>query len=207
MSTPPSGRLADLDRPSRHWRRPRSRDAALAAARRALGRAARRSGSRRDRRHSGSLTATVVAIRRRDRWGRGRRSHESAGEWGFAIESRLGADRGAPAACSTMRALARARGVGRAAARLGRRVAGPRGRARDRRGSVAVWRACRVAGRRAATVGDVDAVARAIRSLGVNLLVVEPAGKSISLLKQMSRDLRRAVPRDCRDGSSGRIGR
>lgn len=52
--------------------------------------------------------------------------------------------------------------------------------------SLAVWLACRVPGVRAAQAGDVDGVDRAIRWLGVNLLVVEPAGKSISLLKQMS---------------------
>jgi hypothetical protein len=57
--------------------------------------------------------------------------------------------------------------------------------------SLAVWRSCRLAGVRAASAHDVDAVSRAVRKLGVNLLVVEPAGKSISLLKQMGLTFRR----------------
>jgi hypothetical protein len=58
--------------------------------------------------------------------------------------------------------------------------------------SVAVWRACQVAGVRAASAVDPDSVARAVRQLGVNLLVIEPAGKSIPFLKQMSSTFRRA---------------
>jgi hypothetical protein len=58
--------------------------------------------------------------------------------------------------------------------------------------SVAVWRACQVAGVRAASAVDPDSVARAVRQLGVNLLVIEPAGKSISFLKPMSLTYRRA---------------
>jgi pyruvate/2-oxoglutarate dehydrogenase complex dihydrolipoamide acyltransferase (E2) component len=38
--------------------------------------------------------------------------------------------------------------------------------------SVSVWRACQVAGVRAASADDPDGVARAVRRLGVNLLVV-----------------------------------
>lgn len=57
--------------------------------------------------------------------------------------------------------------------------------------SLAVWSACRIAGIRAAQAADLDAVDRAIRSLSLNLLVIEPAGKSISLLKQMSLTFRR----------------
>ncbi len=57
--------------------------------------------------------------------------------------------------------------------------------------SVAVWRACRQAGVRAAAAADCDAVARAIRRLGVNLLVVEPRGTSISLCRGMARTFRR----------------
>jgi len=52
--------------------------------------------------------------------------------------------------------------------------------------AVAVWLACQRQGVRAAQATDVDAVDRAVRQLGVNLLVIEPAGKSIALLKQMS---------------------
>lgn len=57
--------------------------------------------------------------------------------------------------------------------------------------SVAVWRACQVDGVRAACVVDPDAVARAVRRLGVNLLVVEPSGKSISWMRQLGLTFRR----------------
>jgi hypothetical protein len=58
--------------------------------------------------------------------------------------------------------------------------------------SLAVWRACQMARIRAAAAVDPDSVARAVRSLGANLLVIEPAGKSIAFLKQMSRTFRSA---------------
>jgi hypothetical protein len=58
--------------------------------------------------------------------------------------------------------------------------------------SVAVWRACQVAGVRAASADDPDAVARAVRQLGINLLVVEPPGKSISWIRQLGAAFRRA---------------
>jgi hypothetical protein len=58
--------------------------------------------------------------------------------------------------------------------------------------SVAVWQACQVAGVRAASVADPDAVARAVRRLGMNLMVVEPRGKSISWMKQLGLTFRRA---------------
>jgi hypothetical protein len=57
--------------------------------------------------------------------------------------------------------------------------------------SVAAWRANRVDGIRAATAVDTDAVARAVKSLGVNLLVIEPAGLSIPFLKAMAAAFRR----------------
>ena len=56
--------------------------------------------------------------------------------------------------------------------------------------SVAVWRACRVPGVRAAMATEVEAVDRAVQRLGVNLLVIEPVGKSINVLRQMSRAFR-----------------
>ncbi|AGA26138.1 hypothetical protein [Singulisphaera acidiphila] len=71
--------------------------------------------------------------------------------------------------------------------------------------SVAVWLACQVPGVRAAQAGDVDSVDRAIRWLGLNLLVVEPAGKSISLLKQMSLAFQRAGAPRTVDGLEGRV--
>jgi hypothetical protein len=57
--------------------------------------------------------------------------------------------------------------------------------------SVAVWRACQIAGVRAASVHEPDAVARAVRRLGVNVLVVEPSGKSISWMRQLGLTFRR----------------
>jgi hypothetical protein len=56
---------------------------------------------------------------------------------------------------------------------------------------LAVYRACQVSGLRAAAVGEPEAVARAVRSLGVNVLVVEPAGKSIPLIRQLATTFRR----------------
>ncbi|WZP01074.1 hypothetical protein EP7_003572 [Isosphaeraceae bacterium EP7] len=52
--------------------------------------------------------------------------------------------------------------------------------------SVAHWRASQVAEVRAATVNDGDSVARAIRFLGANLLVIEPAGRTIHELKSVA---------------------
>jgi hypothetical protein len=58
--------------------------------------------------------------------------------------------------------------------------------------SVAVWRACQVSGVRAAAAEDPDMVARAVRHLGVNLLVVEPLGKSISWIRRLGATFRSA---------------
>jgi hypothetical protein len=56
--------------------------------------------------------------------------------------------------------------------------------------SVATWRAGRLAGIRPATVCEPEAVSRAIRQLGANMIVVEPSGKSIYLLKQIGERFR-----------------
>jgi hypothetical protein len=56
---------------------------------------------------------------------------------------------------------------------------------------LAVYRVCQVSGLRAAAVGESEAVARAVRTLGVNVLVVEPAGKSIALIRQLATTFRR----------------
>jgi hypothetical protein len=56
----------------------------------------------------------------------------------------------------------------------------------------AVYWGCQVAEVRAASAVDPASASRAVRSIGVNLLVVEPAGKSISLLKQIGAAFRRA---------------
>lgn len=53
--------------------------------------------------------------------------------------------------------------------------------------SVATWRANQVEGIRAATVGDVEATARAVRHLGANVVVVEPSTRSIHLIQQIAR--------------------
>jgi hypothetical protein len=59
-------------------------------------------------------------------------------------------------------------------------------------GAVAVWRACRAPGVRAALASEPDDARRASRSLGANLIVVEPAGKSPSWLKQLAIAFRQA---------------
>jgi hypothetical protein len=56
--------------------------------------------------------------------------------------------------------------------------------------SVAVWRACQISGVRAACASEPDAVVRAVRHLGLNLLVVEPLGKSISWIRQLGATFR-----------------
>jgi hypothetical protein len=57
--------------------------------------------------------------------------------------------------------------------------------------SVAAWRANRVEGIRAATACDVDSVARAVKHLGVNVLVIEPAKHSIPSMKAMADTFRK----------------
>ena len=55
--------------------------------------------------------------------------------------------------------------------------------------------------------GEPEAVSRAIRHLGANLIVVEPAGKSIYLLKQLGRAFRQGgAPRRSSDERPGRAG-
>jgi len=66
--------------------------------------------------------------------------------------------------------------------------------------SVATWRANRVEGVRAATVVDVDSTARAVRHLGANLVVVEPATRSIHLLKQIGERFRAGGGPDIPEG-------
>jgi hypothetical protein len=52
--------------------------------------------------------------------------------------------------------------------------------------ALAVWQSCQVTGVRAASTAEPAEVHRAVQSLGMNLLVVEPAGKSISWIKQLA---------------------
>ncbi len=125
---------------------------------------------------------------------------KSRGEWGFAIEARSG----------QVEALRRILLDGRdwteiehERRRLGHRGRGPGGIRRGRRGF-----GCHLAGeprRRdpGGDRGDPDAVTRAVRHLGANLLVVEPAGRSIYLLRQVAERFRQGgapvVPHDLTD--------
>ena len=64
------------------------------------------------------------------------------------------------------------------------------------------WRSggpARCAGVRAASAAEPAEVRRAVTGLGVNLLVVEPAGKSISWMRQLATAFRRSrAPRGSR---------
>jgi hypothetical protein len=110
------------------------------------------------------------------------------GEWGFAIEARRGPVE--PLRRILLEAWAE---VAEDPVEAARWVV-----ERDGRGAfvvtdeapVATWRVGRVEGVRAATVGDPDQVSRAIQGLGVNLVVVEPLGKSIYWLKQIGERFR-----------------
>lgn len=59
-------------------------------------------------------------------------------------------------------------------------------------GALAAWRANQVAGVRATCVESGASLLRAIETLGLNLLVVEPAGKPLPLLKQLATTFRSA---------------
>jgi hypothetical protein len=114
------------------------------------------------------------------------------GEWGFAIESKSG--RVEPLRRSLLDGPESWAQVGADAVEAALWVVAGDGRGAlvvADEASVACWRANRVEGIRAATVAEVDAVARAIRHLGANLLVVEPAGSSISALKHLGERFRR----------------
>jgi hypothetical protein len=70
--------------------------------------------------------------------------------------------------------------------------------------AVAVWRSCQVPGVRAASAAEPADVARAVSSLGINLLVVEPAGKPIAWMKQLGTAFRQSgapvAPQDLEAG-------
>jgi hypothetical protein len=59
-------------------------------------------------------------------------------------------------------------------------------------GAVAVWQACQAPGVRAAFAVEPADVHRATRSLGANLIVVEPTGKSLPWIKQLATAFRQA---------------
>ncbi len=110
------------------------------------------------------------------------------GDWGFAIESKNG----------QLEAIRRVllegwADVGDDSAEAARWVVEAEGRGAlvvTDEASVASWRAGRFAGIRAATVAEPDQVSRAIKALGVNLIVVEPMAKSIFLVKQIGERFR-----------------
>jgi hypothetical protein len=52
--------------------------------------------------------------------------------------------------------------------------------------ALAVWRSCRREGVRAASAAELADVRGAVRSLGMNLLIVDSTGKSISWIKQLA---------------------
>lgn len=118
------------------------------------------------------------------------RRGEEAGEWGFAIEVETGI------AASLRRALlSDAESWSELGPNLAARwVAEAPGRGAavlTSQASLAVWRACHVERVRGACASDADAVARAIRHLGVNYLAVEPSGQTIHSLRQMFTAFRR----------------
>jgi hypothetical protein len=131
-----------------------------------------------------------------------------AGEWGFAIES-------AAAIAEPLR-----RGwlegdhswveVGGDSLDAARWVVDGQGRGAlvvADEASVATWRAFQVAGVRPATVADAGAVSRAIRHLGVNLIVTEPGDKSLHMIRQIGDRFRRggapALPTTLHDPTTG----
>ncbi|WP_435006814.1 hypothetical protein P12x_004288 [Tundrisphaera lichenicola] len=108
----------------------------------------------------------------------------ASGEWGFAIESRSGTSE------AFRRILLDAwTEVGQDSVEAARWVDDETGRGAfvlTDEASIATWRVGRIPGIRAASVVEPEAVSRAIRHLGPNLIVVEPRGKSIYLLKQIA---------------------
>jgi len=64
-------------------------------------------------------------------------------------------------------------------------------------GATAVWRACQSPGVRAAFAAEPADVQRAVRTLGANLIVVDPAGKSIAWIKQLATAFRRGGAPRC----------
>ena len=124
-----------------------------------------------------------------------RKAGARSGEWGFAIESDLGTvsalrrallddDRPwseLPAELTTVTAWL-VEATGRGAVWVTEEAA------------LTVWKSCQVSGVRAAAATEPADVHRAARTLGPNLLVIEPVGKSISWMKQLASAFRMAGP-------------
>jgi hypothetical protein len=110
------------------------------------------------------------------------------GEWGFAIESKVGQVE--PIRRVLLEAWTE---VGDDPVEAARWVVEGDGRGAfvvTDEASVATWLAGRIEGVRAATVAEPDSVSRAIKRLGANMIVVEPFGKSIYLMKQIGERFR-----------------
>lgn len=119
------------------------------------------------------------------------KSHRPEGEWGFAIDDPSGTS------AALRRALLedRAGWFEIAAREVAPWVASAAARAAilvTPEASLAVWDAHQFATVRAATAADAEAVCRAIRYLGPNLLVIEPFGQSIHSLRHICTAFRRA---------------
>jgi hypothetical protein len=124
-----------------------------------------------------------------------RKAGARSGEWGFAIESDLG----------TVSALRQALlGGDQPWSELPAELAIVTAwlvAATDRgavwvteESALTVWKSCQVNGVRAAAATEATDVHRAAMSLGPNLLVIEPVGKSISWMKQLASAFRMAGP-------------
>jgi hypothetical protein len=115
------------------------------------------------------------------------------GEWGFAIEQTVAAGPMAALRPALLKeAWSELEGTPGAVARWVAEESDRGALLLTDEASVAVWRACQVDGVRAAAAADLDAMTRAVRHLGVNLLVVEPLGKSISWIRQLGAAFRSA---------------
>lgn len=119
-----------------------------------------------------------------------RRAAPRQGEWAFAIEGNSGV------LTALRRTWLEASEPWRELSALGEAV--PWVAASSERGAVvltddaavAVWRAHRSRGVRAAAAESSVGVSRAVQGLGANLLVIEPAGKPLALLKQLAATFR-----------------
>ena len=115
------------------------------------------------------------------------------GEWAFAIESNYLAVE--PLRRTLLDATDAWRELGAATSEAAHWVAADGARGAlvvTDQAAKAVYLAYQVPGVRAAAAGDPVEASRAVRAIGANLLAVEPAGRSIALLKQIAATFRRA---------------
>ncbi|MDB5353201.1 MAG: hypothetical protein JWN86_4448 [Planctomycetota bacterium] len=117
----------------------------------------------------------------------------NTGEWGFVLEHQTGTT--AAVGQSLLEGTNSWTEIGRTTLQATSWLtAGPnRGAAvMTGEGSISAWTANGVRGIRAAVASEADEVSRAIRSLGVNLLVIETDGKSIPWIRHLLATFRRA---------------